>query len=213
MRNGWDVSKTFKGHCFAHISVISHPFRLFLVSFWRVNPPGCGYRCARVQVRVWVELPMGYLWCALILKCRLKEYVEFFWTGHNPNHQQSMDHLPLVAGSRSPSDATHDVETRSTKVTRNDQHLETWVAVIEISKYDSNKKDTRKIRETAQCAEFTKLLNTLSEECILLLPIFKLCRRRRLWIKVDGPPLDCPQAGLGRPSLILAGPGPGPCYI
>ena len=66
MRNGWDMSKTFKGHCFAHISVISHPFRLFLVSFWRVNPPGCGYRCARVRVWVGVELPMGYPWRALL---------------------------------------------------------------------------------------------------------------------------------------------------
>jgi hypothetical protein len=74
-----------------------------------------------------------------------------------------MDHLPLVAGSRSPSDATDDVQTRSTKVTRNDQHLETQVAAIEISKPDSNKKDTEKIREIAQRAEFAKLLNTCSE--------------------------------------------------
>ena len=64
--------------------------------------------------------------------------------------------------SRSPSDAAHDVESRSNKVTRNDQHLETRVAAIEISKSDSNEKDTEKIRESAQRAEFAKLLNTRS---------------------------------------------------
>ena len=60
MRNGWDMSKIFKGHCFAHISVISHLFGVFLVLFWRVSPLGCGYGCARVRVRVSRELPMGY---------------------------------------------------------------------------------------------------------------------------------------------------------
>ena len=71
MRNSWDMSKTFKGHCFAHISVISDPFRLFLVLFWRVSPPGCGYGCARVWVRVGVELPMGYPWHALYILSKL----------------------------------------------------------------------------------------------------------------------------------------------
>ena len=64
--------------------------------------------------------------------------------------------------SRSPSDAAHDVESRSTKDTRKDQHLESRVAAIEISKPDSNQKTTEQLRETAQRAEFAKLLNTRS---------------------------------------------------
>ena len=64
--------------------------------------------------------------------------------------------------SRSPSDATHDVESRSTKDTKKDQHLESRVAAIEISKPDSHEKTTEQLRETAQRAEFAKLLNTRS---------------------------------------------------
>jgi len=47
---------------------------------------------------------------------------------------------------------------------RNDQHLETRVAAIELSKSDSNEKavQVEKLRETAQWAEFAKLLNTRS---------------------------------------------------
>ena len=64
--------------------------------------------------------------------------------------------------SRSPSDATHDVESRSTKDTKKDQHLESQVAAIEISKPDSSEKTTEQLRESAQRAEFAKLLNTHS---------------------------------------------------
>ena len=64
--------------------------------------------------------------------------------------------------SRSPFDATKNVESRPTKDTRKDQHIESRVAAIEISKPDSNKKETESLRETAQRAEFAKLLNTRS---------------------------------------------------
>ena len=64
--------------------------------------------------------------------------------------------------SRSPSDAIHDVESRSTKDTKKDQHLESQVAAIEISKPDSSEKTTEQLRESAQRAEFAKLLNTRS---------------------------------------------------
>jgi pre-mRNA-splicing factor CWC22 len=64
--------------------------------------------------------------------------------------------------SRSPSDATHDVKSRSTKDNKKDQRIESRVAAIEISKPDSNEKSTENSRETAQRAEFAKLLNTRS---------------------------------------------------
>ena len=69
---------------------------------------------------------------------------------------------PTRRRSRSPSDATNDVEPRSSKDSRKDQHLESRVAAIEISKPDSNEKATENQRETAQRAEFAKLLNTRS---------------------------------------------------
>ena len=70
---------------------------------------------------------------------------------------------PTRRRSRSPSDATRDVESRSIKDTRKDQHLESQVAAIEISKPDSNEEKTsEQLRETAQRAKFAKLLNTWS---------------------------------------------------
>jgi pre-mRNA-splicing factor CWC22 len=64
--------------------------------------------------------------------------------------------------SPSPSDAVHEVEPRSTKDAFKDKHLEACVTAIELSKSDSNEKDTEKTRETTQRAEFAKLLNTRS---------------------------------------------------
>ena len=68
--------------------------------------------------------------------------------------------------SRSPSDSIHDPDSRSTTDVGKDQHLEARVAAIELSKSVSNEKETAKLkeqdRETAQRAEFAKLLNTRS---------------------------------------------------
>ena len=61
--------------------------------------------------------------------------------------------------SQSPSDATHDEESQSTKDAR---QLEAGVATIELSKSDLNKKATETLKETAQRVEFAKLLNTRS---------------------------------------------------
>ena len=68
-------------------SYLSHfsSFRLFLVSFWWVNLLGRGYGCARVRVRVGVELPMGYPWCALYILSKLVldvHTISYLWYLH-----------------------------------------------------------------------------------------------------------------------------------
>ena len=79
--------------------------------------------------------------------------------------QSSVDGPPSTRRrSRSPSDTTYDVGRRFTKdIRKEDEHIETRVAAIEISKSDSNDKEkTEKSRESALQAEFTKLWNTRS---------------------------------------------------
>ena len=66
-----------------------------------------------------------------------------------------------------------------------------------MSKSDSNEKATETLRETAQRAEFAKLLNTRSGGTYILLPVYELCRslRRHLWIiesRVSTTFLGCP---------------------
>ncbi|KAF8811941.1 MIF4G-domain-containing protein [Phlegmacium glaucopus] len=96
-------------------------------------------------------------------------------TVETPHHKRkrSQSHSPEVDGappssrrrSKSPPDATHDVDSRSTKDLKKSHQLEARVAAIELSKSELNEKDQKlkeKDRETAQRAEFAKLLNTRS---------------------------------------------------
>ena len=84
----------------------------------------------------------------------------------SPSHSPEVDGAPPSSRRRSRSPSAHDVASRSTKDIRKDQQLEARVAAIELSKSDSNQKDAEKLkekeRETAQRAEFAKLLNTRS---------------------------------------------------
>ena len=72
------MSKTVKEHCFAHFSVISQLFWLFLGSFRRVNP-------CRLRVRVdagmgagQAELPVGYPRQSLITILNATQAALFF---------------------------------------------------------------------------------------------------------------------------------------
>ena len=81
------------------------------------------------------------------------------------SHPSEIDEPPSIhRRSRSPSDAPHDVDSLSTTDISKDQHLESRVAALELSK--SNEKEAEKLkenhRETAQRAEFAKPLNTHS---------------------------------------------------
>ena len=83
----------------------------------------------------------------------------------SPSHSPEVDEAPPSSRRRSRS-PPHDVASRFTKGIRKDQQLEARVAAIELSKSQSNETETEKLkekdRETAQRAEFAKLLNTRS---------------------------------------------------
>jgi pre-mRNA-splicing factor CWC22 len=90
--------------------------------------------------------------------------LNLFFLNRSPSNLSAVDGPPSTRRrSRSPSDATHDVESRSAKDNKKDQHLESRVAAIGLSNsVSTTEKDTEKLRETAQRTEFAKLLNTRS---------------------------------------------------
>ena len=112
-----------------------------------------------------------------VLKCESREFIGFFFLNRSESQSSAVDGPPSTRRKfLSPSDATHNVESQSTKDTR---QLEAQVATIALSKYDLNEKATETLRETAQRAEFAKLLNTRSGG-MYILPA--RLRTMQLWI-------------------------------
>ena len=111
------------------------------------------------------------------------ENIDFFWTGHNPSHQESMDHLPLAAGPG-------HLQTLPTMLSLGLPRIPRKTSTSNLKSQQSKSQNLIQAKKKQLNSSESQLNEPNSPNswihvlgiCISPLPVYESCKRRLLWI-------------------------------